>query len=238
MLTLRFWFRHSVARASVAVKTKLAHPLHSYAHLNLPVLFLHRQLFEVYAKQVRTISGATLHHVAMAHQKYLSWATMVTHYMRAHNQWLRMACQGVEEAYLASFHKVSRNFRGDYDRTMRDWCHHSYTEARSEKQSLLSRPVSASIRHHFENEAVRLETLSDHWLTSAWFQKEHHLAMESDLVRRLLLKRKCVPSPGGMRGTRLCTSPQGETCVVQLTGSPIRPTLHFTDGIQLTGSPI
>ena len=75
MLALRFWFRHSVAWASVALKTQLAHPLlqlHSYAHSYLPVLFLHGQLFEVYARQVRTISGATLHHVTMAHQKYLN----------------------------------------------------------------------------------------------------------------------------------------------------------------------
>ena len=144
-LAFRFWFQHSVARGCVALKTELAHPLlqlHSYAHSYLPVLSLHGQLFEVYAWQVRAISGATQHHVAMAHQKYLNWATMVTHYMRAHNQWLRMACQGVEEAYLASFCKVSRNFLGDYDRTMRDWCHQSYTEAGSEKLSLLSRSPS------------------------------------------------------------------------------------------------
>ena len=54
---------------------------------------------------------------------------MVAHYMRAHNQWLCMACQGVEEAYLASFRRVSQNFWRDYDRTMRDWCHKSYTKA-------------------------------------------------------------------------------------------------------------
>ena len=45
----------------------------------------------------------------MARQNYLNWASMVAHYMRAHNQWLCMACQGVEEAYLASFRRVSRN---------------------------------------------------------------------------------------------------------------------------------
>ena len=94
---------------------------------------------------MRTVGGAAPHHVAMAHQKYLNEATMVTYYMRAHNQWLRMAGQAVEEAYLASFRKVSRIFLGDYDRTMRDWCHQSYTEAGSEKQSLLSRSISTSV---------------------------------------------------------------------------------------------
>ena len=83
---------------------------------------------------------------------------------------------------------------------------------------------------------MRLETFLDQWMTNAWSQKERHLATESDIVRRLLLKRKRVPLPGGMRGKRLCTSPQGDTCAVQLTGSPIQPTLHFTDDIQLTGS--
>ena len=79
------------------------------------------------------MSGATLHHVAMAHHKYLNRATMVTHYMRMHNQWLRMACQGVEEAYLASFRRVSQNFWGDCDRAMQDWCHKSYAEIGNEK---------------------------------------------------------------------------------------------------------
>ena len=51
------------------------------SHPYLPVLSLHGQLFEVYTRQVRTISGPALHHVAMAHPKYLNWATMVTHYM-------------------------------------------------------------------------------------------------------------------------------------------------------------
>ena len=75
MLALHVSFWHSVARASVALKTKLAHPLlqlHSYAHSYLPVLLLHGKPFEVHAAQVRTISGATLHHVVMAHQKYLN----------------------------------------------------------------------------------------------------------------------------------------------------------------------
>ena len=89
----------------VAVKEQLAHPLlhlHSYAHSYLPTLSLHGQLYEV------------------AHQKYLNWAAIVTHYMRAHNQWLRMACQRVEEIYLASFRKVSRDFWGEYDWAVRD----------------------------------------------------------------------------------------------------------------------
>ena len=38
----------------------------------LPVLLLHGKLFEIYARQVRTIGGATLHHVTMAHQKCLN----------------------------------------------------------------------------------------------------------------------------------------------------------------------
>ena len=65
--------RYSVARASVILKAQMARPLlqlHSYAHLYLPTLSLHGQLFEVHTRQVRTIGGATLHHVAMAHQKY------------------------------------------------------------------------------------------------------------------------------------------------------------------------
>ena len=97
-----------MARASVDLKVQLARPLalkeqlarpllhlHSYAHsyTPAPTVSLHGQLYEVYTRQVQTISGATLHLVAMAHQNYLNWAAMVTHCMRAHNQWLQMACQ-------------------------------------------------------------------------------------------------------------------------------------------------
>ena len=116
MRGLRFRLKHSVARASVALKEQLARlllQLHSYAHSYLPILSLHGQLYAVYTRQVRTIGGATLHHMAMAHQKYLNLAAMVTHYMRVHNQWLRMACQRVEETCLASFCKVSRDFWGE-----------------------------------------------------------------------------------------------------------------------------
>ena len=69
----------------------------------------------------------------MAHQKYLNWVTMVTHYMRTHNQWLHMACQGGEETYPASFRKVSHNFLWECDRQVREWCYHSYTRAGSQK---------------------------------------------------------------------------------------------------------
>ena len=110
MLGLHFWFRHSLAR-----KAQLARPLlqlHSYAHSYLPTLSLHGQLLEAYIRQVRTIGGTTRHHVPKVHQKYLNWATMLTRYMRAHNQWPRMAYQRVEEAYLVSFRKVSESFLG------------------------------------------------------------------------------------------------------------------------------
>ena len=161
------------------------------------------------------------YHVVMVHHN-LNWATMVTHYMRAHNQWLCMACQGVEETHLVSFRKVSRNFWREYDRKMRDWCHHSYTRARSKKHSLFSRVASTSVQRHLENQAARLGTLSNRWLTGTWCQKEHRLATESDIVRRLVLKRKRVPSPGGVHGKHPCTNPQGDSCEVQLTGSPLR----------------
>ena len=147
------------------MNTQLGHPLlnlHSYAHFYLSVLVVHGQLFEMYARQVRTIIKATLHHVGMAHHKYLNRASMVAHYMRAHNQWLHMACQRVEEAYLASFCKVSRRFWGNYDRTIRDWCHKSCAEARKGKQSLLARFVAASFHHHLANQAAGLETLTGH----------------------------------------------------------------------------
>ena len=115
-----------------------------------------------------------------------------------------MTYQGVEETYLVSFRKVSRIFFGEYDRKLRDYCHHSYTRAGSKKQSLFSRAASTSVQRHLENQTVWLGKLSDHWLTDAWSQKEHHLATESDIVCRLLVKRKRVPSPGGMRGKHPC----------------------------------
>ena len=64
------------------------------------------------------------------------------------------------------------------------------------------------------------------------------MVVESDIVDRLLLKRKRAPSLGGMRNKRPCTNPKGDTYAIHLKGSPMRPTLHFTDSVQLTGSPI
>ena len=174
----------------------------------------------------------------MAHQKYLNWAAMVTHYMRAHNQWLHIACQRVEEIYLASFCKVTRNFWGQYDQRVRGWCYHNYAQAGDRKNTLFSWAASASIQRHLETRVVRWVAISDHWLTDAWCQKEHHLATEADVVRRLLLKRKCVPSPRSMRGKRSCSYIRGDTCAIQLTMSPVRQALHHTDGVQLTGPPI
>ena len=165
MLGLRFWCRHSVARASMALREQLACPLlqlHSYAHSYLPILSLHGQSYEVYTKQVQTIGGATLHHVVMAHQKYLNWAAMVTHYMHAHNKWLRMACQRVEEIYLASFRKVSRDFWGEYDRRVRDWCYHSYAQAGDRKNTLFSWAASTSIQRHLETRVVWWVVISYH----------------------------------------------------------------------------
>ena len=37
---------------------------------------------------------------------------MITYYPCAHNQWLCIACHGVERVYLASFHNVSRGLCG------------------------------------------------------------------------------------------------------------------------------
>ena len=100
---------------SLAMREQLAHPLlqlHSYAHSYLPTLSLHGQLYEVYTWQFRTIGLAPY---GNGPPIYLNWAAMMTLYMRTHGQWLRMAYQGVEEVYLASFRKTSREFWREYD---------------------------------------------------------------------------------------------------------------------------
>ena len=79
---------------------------------------------------------------------------------------------------------------------------------------------------------------SDHWLASASSRKERHLAAEADIVRRSLLKLKRAPRLEGTRGKRSRSHDKGDTCAVQLTGSPVRQAFHHTDGIQLSGSPI
>ena len=186
---------------------------------------------------MRTIGQATLHHMAMANQRYLNWAAMVTHYMRAHGQWLRMGCQGVEEVYLASFRKTSREFWREYGR-VRDWCYHRYAQAGGRKSVLFSQAVSMSALQHLATQAARWTATSDHWLASAWSQKVRHLAAEAGIVRRLLLKRKRAPLLEGTRGKHSRSHEKGDTCAVQLTRSPVRQAFHHADGIQLTGSPI
>ena len=56
---------------------------------------------------------------------------------------------------------------------------------------------------------VRQVVISDRWLTYAGSQKERHVAIEADVVRRLLLKRKRAPSLGGMRCKRSCSHIRG-----------------------------
>ena len=68
-----FWFRHSVARVSLVMRELIATSmlrLHSYAHSHLPTLSLHVQLCAFYTRQVQTIGGGTLHHLAMAQNGY------------------------------------------------------------------------------------------------------------------------------------------------------------------------
>ena len=49
-----------------------------------------------------------------------------------HSQWLRIAFQGVEEVYLASFRKASREFWREYEGGW-DWCCHRYAQAGGRK---------------------------------------------------------------------------------------------------------
>ena len=51
---------------------------------------------------MRTIGGATLHHLEMVHQRYTNWDAMIVYYMRAHNEWHHMAREGMEQMYLTS----------------------------------------------------------------------------------------------------------------------------------------
>ena len=56
-------------------------------------------------------------------------------------------------------------------------------------------------------------------------------------MRCLLLKRKRAHSPDGMTCKQARTHDRWDSCVVQLTGSPLRQA-HHIDAIQLTGCPI
>mmetsp|Transcript_38541 Transcript_38541/g.62729 ORF Transcript_38541/g.62729 Transcript_38541/m.62729 type:complete len:96 (-) Transcript_38541:88-375(-) len=89
-----------------------------------------------------------------------------------------------------------------------------YTEAGNKKQSLLSRSGAVSVRHHLETPlggstvGDTNRPLVDNCLVSEGTPpKERHLAVESNIFRRLLLEQKRAPSPGGMRDKRLCTNP-------------------------------
>ena len=88
--------------------------------------------------------------------------------MRANNQWLRMACQGVEEVYPASFRKVSRQFWGAYDAEMQDWCCHSCARAGRDKWALFSQNCLFEHPKHLASQTARWTTTSGHCLTDTW----------------------------------------------------------------------
>ena len=90
----------------------------------------------------------------MPHQRYTNWATMVMHYMRAHNQWLHMACQGVDQVYLTSFQRVSQGLWREYDAPVRKVCYHKYNRAGRAKVTLFSHTVSQSTRQHMPAQAT------------------------------------------------------------------------------------
>ena len=77
-----------MVRTSVATMEQIVHvllQLPSYAQSYLLTLSLHGQLYGVYTQQVQSIGGATLHPMAMAHQRNLNWAAMVVYCMQAHS---------------------------------------------------------------------------------------------------------------------------------------------------------
>ena len=82
------------------------------------------------------------------HQRYLKWALMVTHHMRAHSQWQRKACTGVEEVHVASFHKASRGFEREYDLRVRGWNCHSYAQVGGCKSFLFAQEASNGAQQH------------------------------------------------------------------------------------------
>ena len=209
--------------------------LHSYAHSYLPTLSLHVQLCAVYTRQVQTIGGAILHHLATAHQRYINWATMVVYSMRAHNQWLHMACQGVEQVYFASFQKVSRGLWGVYEAKLREFCYHHYDRARREKFTLFSHAASHSTQQHLAAEATRWTETGDHWLTNAPGSERAPFGCGGQLCPPPPSQGETRPFPRRYDCERACSHDRRDSCVVQLTGSPLRQA-HHTDAIQLMGS--
>ena len=60
MLGMHFWFRHSVARASLLIRELVATSLlrlHSYANWYVPTLSPHVPMCAVYTRKVQTIGG-------------------------------------------------------------------------------------------------------------------------------------------------------------------------------------
>ena len=90
--------------------------------------------------------GATLHHLAMGHQRYATRVAMVVYWMHTHKQWLHTAWQGLEHVYFASFHKVSRGLWGAYEAKLWEYCYHHYDRVGRDKFALFSQAASHSVQ--------------------------------------------------------------------------------------------
>ena len=194
-----------MAGTSLAIREQLAQPLlelHSYTSSYLSTLCFHEQLYEFYTQQEHNISRANLHHMAMAHQRYLNGAAMAT--VHAHTQ--SVAAHGllwVPEENLAFFCKALHGLWREYDRRVRD--HHRYAKPGGHKNVQFSQAASMSAQQHLVTPTALWMATSNHWLASVRSQKEHHLAAKADIVRRLPVKRNGTPC----RRARPCAKKRG-----------------------------
>ena len=106
MLSVRYTFCASYVQGALCTKADMARALlthHSFTLAYAPKFSLFSSLLGVYQRQVRTIGGATLHHMSMSHQRYIEWASMMVYRMRAHEQWLNRSMEEAARLYNRAF---------------------------------------------------------------------------------------------------------------------------------------
>ena len=141
MLSAQYNFCASCIQGAMCAKADMALALlahHSFALAYAPKVSLFSSLLWVYQGQVRTIAGATLHHMSMCHQKYATWAYMMVYRMRAHKQWLNRSMEEAGRLYHGVFQSTSRAIRNSYTAMVCTHHQEAYTSAGAQKQRMFS----------------------------------------------------------------------------------------------------
>ena len=125
--------------------------------------------------------GATLHHMALSHQRYTTWASMMVYRMRAHEQWLNRSTEEAGILYDRAFQSTSRAIRHSHATLVCPRLNEAYASVGAQKRHIFSQWSALCTERH-------LTCLWVHWVRQitgrrwhggrkavTWLTKQRHL---------------------------------------------------------------